>query len=155
MYIYIYTHIFKKYTYLIVGVIYMYIYPNWCRFKSDGYTIFSSWTAPKCRISFRFTRNNPRPPSCSYHWSVSIHPNLSLCGLEIHHHYQKLSHHLYGVTKSSKSIMIFWLVVQFHHLKKWWSSSMGRMTSHVLWKLVSSPLKNMSSSVGMMTFPTE
>ena len=28
-----------------------------------------------------------------------------------------------------------WLVVQCAHLEKWWSSSMGRMTSHILWKI--------------------
>ena len=67
--------------------IYTYLIPNLWRFKSDGCTNFSSWTAPpKCRISLRFAKYNPRPPSCSYHWlSVSIHPNLSLCGLEVHH----------------------------------------------------------------------
>ena len=27
-----------------------------------------------------------------------------------------------------------WLVVQFHHLEKWWSSSLGRMTPHIWWK---------------------
>ena len=35
---------------------------------------------------------------------------------------------------------------------------MGRMTSHIFWKIkfkLVTPLKNMSSSVGMMTFPTE
>ena len=76
--IYIY-HIYKYisiYIYIIYYILYdcrSYTYPNLWRFESDGYTKFSSWTAPKCRISFRFTRNNPGPPSCSYHWlSVSI-----------------------------------------------------------------------------------
>jgi len=26
---------------------------------------------------------------------------------------------------------LYWLVVQFRHLEKWWSSSMGRMTTHI------------------------
>jgi hypothetical protein len=29
----------------------------------------------------------------------------------------------------------YWLVVQANHLEKWWTSSMGRMTSHMKWKI--------------------
>ena len=31
--------------------------------------------------------------------------------------------------------ILIWLVVQCAHPEKWWSSSMARMTSHILWKI--------------------
>ena len=125
------------------------------------YQFFQLNCTLKCRISLRFTKSNPRPPSCFYHWlSVSIHPNLSLCGLEVHHSFlwpfppwKNGGFPNHRVSKSTKSIMIC-LVAQFHHLEKYEFVN-GKDYYPIYGKIVSTPLKNMSSSVGMMTFLTE
>ena len=144
--IYIYT----IYIYLIVEV------------KSDGYTNFSSWTAPPSAESvfdspkviqghpvasttgclFQFTQTFPYVA-----WRFIIHylwpfPPWKNGGFPNHR-----------VSKSTKSIMIC-LVAQFHHLEKYEFVN-GKDYYPIYGKIVSTPLKNMRSSVGMMTFLTE
>ena len=44
--------------------------------------------------------------------------------------------------------IMIWLVVQFHHLEKWWSSSMFRMTSHI-WNAKYKPCSKPPTSISM------